>query len=137
MTGKVGMGYQRSAVFTLIPSQYFCIIPPPFAPIFLLSVSLGIPSQLLCLYQRDILAIKSSLPSFSYLREIKVGSFGGAFWGLPLSYYPTRVSLPSHPLCHYAQYFGRDGMFTLPYLCVFFEELVCVWCYFLYVIIFW
>lgn len=44
-----------------------------------LSVSLGIPCELLCVYQRDRLAIKSSQPWFSYLEEIKVGSFGGLF----------------------------------------------------------
>lgn len=72
----------------------FCIMPPPLAPIFLLSVSPGIPCQLLCVYQRDRLAIKSSQPWFSYLGEIKVGFLRGAFWGLPLSYYLCRVSLP-------------------------------------------
>lgn len=86
--------YQKQAV----------LMPSLFALISLLSVSLGIPSLLLCVYRRDRLAIKSSQPWFSYLREIKVGSLRGAFWGLPLSYYLTRESLPPHPLCHYAQY---------------------------------
>lgn len=53
-------GYHREAVFSLIPSHYSCIIWPPLANIFLLTVCYGIPNELLCVSQSGRLAIKSS-----------------------------------------------------------------------------